>query len=50
MAMGQAAGTAAALAAADGTDPRGLAAERLRDRLRGAGALLEVPRVARAPG
>jgi hypothetical protein len=42
MAMGQAAGTAAALAAAAGRDPRDLPAAQLRDRLRDAGAILEL--------
>jgi len=49
MAMGQAAGTAAALAAVHGQDPRDLAADRLRDRLRLDGAILE-PAVARPVG
>ncbi len=43
MAMGQAAGTAAALALAAGTDPRDLAVAVLRDRLREDGAVLELP-------
>ncbi len=42
MAMGQAAGTAAALAVAAGCDPRDLSAARLRDRLRTDGAILEL--------
>ncbi len=43
MAMGQAAGTAAALAALAGSEPRDVSAERLRDRLRQDGAVLELP-------
>jgi hypothetical protein len=43
MSMGQAAGTAAALAVADSVDPRDVAPETLRDRLRGLGAVLELP-------
>jgi hypothetical protein len=42
MAMGQAAGTAAAMAAAAGVDPRELAIGALRDRLRRDGAILEL--------
>jgi hypothetical protein len=42
MAMGQAAGTAAALSIASGCDPRDLDMALLRDRLRAAGAILEV--------
>ncbi len=43
MAMGQAAGTAAALAVADDRDPREVSTAILRDRLRAAGAILELP-------
>jgi len=43
MAMGQAAGTAAALASQQDRDPRGLDVGTLRDRLRDAGAVLEIP-------
>ena len=43
MAMGQAAGTAAGLAVTAGVDLRDLPAERLRERLRRDGALLEIP-------
>jgi hypothetical protein len=42
MAMGQAAGTAAALAVAAGCDPRDVPVARLRARLRAAGAILEL--------
>ena len=42
MAMGQAAGTAAALAASSGRDPRDLDPAMLRDRLRHDGAILEL--------
>lgn len=42
MAMGQAAGTAAALAVADRVDPREIGIAALRDRLRGDGAILEL--------
>jgi hypothetical protein len=42
MAMGQAVGTAAGLAVMAGIDPRDLPADRLRDRLRHDGALLEL--------
>ena len=42
MAMGQAAGTAAALGLATGRDPRDLDPERLRDRLRRDGAILDL--------
>jgi hypothetical protein len=42
MAMGQAAGTAAALAVAAGRDPRDLPVAQLRDRLRADGAILEL--------
>jgi len=42
MAMGQAAGTAAALATAARCTPREVASDRLRDRLRGDGAILEL--------
>ncbi len=43
MAMGQAAGTAAALAVRSGRDPRDLDVGALRDRLRNDGAILELP-------
>jgi hypothetical protein len=43
MAMGQAAGTAAALAVAGGTDPREVAPTALRDRLRAERGLVELP-------
>ena len=43
MAMGQAAGTAAALAVGSGRDPRDLDVGALRDRLRNDGAILELP-------
>ncbi|HLL61714.1 MAG TPA: FAD-dependent oxidoreductase [Propionibacteriaceae bacterium] len=43
MAMGQAAGTAAALARTDGCTPRDLDPGALRDRLRADGAVLDVP-------
>ena len=43
MAMGQAVGTAAALASADHIDPRDLSPDRLRARLRADGAVLEPP-------
>lgn len=43
MAMGQAAGTAAALSAAAGISPKNLRAEALRGRLRADGAVLETP-------
>jgi hypothetical protein len=43
MAMGQAAGAAAALALARGTTPRGLPFRELRDRLLALGAVLETP-------
>jgi hypothetical protein len=42
MAMGQAAGTAAAISVASGRDPRDLDVAALRDRLRAAGAILEL--------
>lgn len=42
MAMGQAAGTAAALATGAGGEPRDVSAQRLRDRLRHDGAVLEL--------
>jgi hypothetical protein len=42
MAMGEAAGTAAALAVRAGRDPRDVSIPTLRDRLRGAGAILEM--------
>ena len=43
MSMGQAAGSAAALAAADGSEPREVDLAALRGRLRGLGAVLELP-------
>ncbi|MFL5645905.1 MAG: FAD-dependent oxidoreductase [Chloroflexota bacterium] len=43
MAMGQAAGTAAAIAVARGTDPRDVPVGTLQERLRAAGAILELP-------
>jgi glycine/D-amino acid oxidase-like deaminating enzyme len=43
MAMGQAAGTAAAMAVASGQDPRDIDVGALRSRLRADGAVLEVP-------
>lgn len=43
MSMGQAAGTAAALAVGSGMDPRDLDVATLRGRLRGLGAVLEIP-------
>ena len=43
MAMGQASGTAAALAIAAGADPRDVSVAALRDRLRRDGVVLEVP-------
>jgi len=43
MSMGQAAGTAAALAVGSGMDPRELDVATLRGRLRGLGAVLEIP-------
>jgi hypothetical protein len=46
MAMGQAVGTAAAMAVASGRDPRDVDVETLRARLRTDGAVLEVPGVA----
>ena len=49
MAMGQAAGTAAALATAAGIDPREVDIAALRDRLTGDGAILELPQPAAAP-
>jgi hypothetical protein len=48
MAMGQAAGTAAGMAALAHADPRDVPAARLRDRLRDAGAVLELPAPAHA--
>jgi hypothetical protein len=42
MAMGQAAGTAAALSIATGRDPRDLDVGVLRDRLRAGGAILDL--------
>jgi hypothetical protein len=49
MAMGQAAGTAAAMAVAGGRDPREVASGALRDRLRRDGAILEMDDAAAAP-
>jgi len=49
MAMGQAAGTAAALAATAGVEVRGLAFGRLRAALRAAGAILEPAPATAAP-
>jgi len=46
MAMGHAAGTAAAMAVAGGREPRGLDIDALRDRLRRDGAILELPAAA----
>jgi hypothetical protein len=43
MAMGQAAGTAAAMAAAGNGDVRGVAIDLLRARLVGTGAILDLP-------
>jgi hypothetical protein len=43
MAMGQAAGTAAAMALSSGRDPRAIDSAALRDRLRADGAVLELP-------
>jgi hypothetical protein len=43
MAMGQAAGTAAALAIAAGADPRDVPASELRTRLAADGAILAIP-------
>jgi hypothetical protein len=43
MAMGQAAGTAAAMATSRGISPKEVAVPDLRERLRAAGALLETP-------
>ena len=43
MAMGQAAGTAAALAVSGGLAPRDVPVPELRDRLRSGGAVLETP-------
>lgn len=48
MAMGQAAGTAAALAVASGRDPRDVDIASLRDRLRADGAILELAAAPRA--
>ena len=48
MAMGQAAGTAAAQAVAAGCDPRGIDVAALRDRLRADGAILELAAAPRA--
>ncbi len=48
MAMGQAAGTAAAMAVADEIQPRHVALTDLRDRLRAAGAILELDQAAEA--
>jgi hypothetical protein len=50
MAMGQAAGTAAAQAVAAGRDPRDIDVRALRDRLRADGAILEQPDPLEAPG
>ena len=50
MAMGQAAGTAAAMASKSGVDPRDLSSSALRDRLRADGAVLDVTPAARAVG
>ncbi len=50
MSMGQAAGTAAALAAGAGADPREVDTAALRDRLRDLGAVLELPAEAGASG
>ena len=49
MAMGQAAGTAAAMAVADGLTPRDVDIAALRDRLRRDGAILAVEDAARVP-
>jgi hypothetical protein len=49
MAMGQAAGTAAALAVAGRTDPRDLPFERLGAALRAAGAVLDPDLATAAP-
>jgi hypothetical protein len=46
MAMGQAAGTAAAMASAARIEPRDVPTETLRARLRSAGAVLELPKPA----
>jgi hypothetical protein len=43
MAMGQAAGTGAAIAVAAGSDPREVPIDTLQERLRAAGAILELP-------
>jgi hypothetical protein len=43
MAMGQAVGTAAALSTSSRTDPRDVAIDRLHDRLRADGAIIELP-------
>ncbi|HEY6012347.1 MAG TPA: FAD-dependent oxidoreductase, partial [Candidatus Limnocylindrales bacterium] len=48
MAMGQAAGTAAAHAVASGGDPRDIDVAALRDRLRADGAILELAAAPRA--
>jgi hypothetical protein len=48
MAMGQAAGTAAAMAVAGGIDPRGVSVPELRDRLRAGGAILELDQASEA--
>ena len=48
MAMGQAAGTAGALAAASGTDPRDIPVGTLQNRIAAAGAVLELPTGAKA--
>jgi hypothetical protein len=44
MAMGQAAGTAAAIAVGDGVDPREIDATALRDALRRDGAVVDLDR------
>lgn len=49
MAMGQAAGTAAALAAGSAIDPRDVAADHLRGRLRDAGAIVDLDPVPAPP-
>jgi hypothetical protein len=43
MGMGQAAGTAAALAALGGVSPHAVHIPNLQDRLRGQGAILDIP-------
>jgi hypothetical protein len=49
MAMGQAVGTAAAMAVSAGRDPRGVDVPALQDRLRSAGAILEIEAAGAAP-